>query len=214
MDSQQILVPKSSYKRTAWKNGLGYTDQIAIHPQSADLRRGDFLWRISSAQIEMSSPFSIFPEHDRILVLLKGKGLRLSHLIEEGEPEEVVELPLFTTYDFPGEIKSRCELLDGGVTDLSIFIRKGVIEAQTDVVNLSADQPFEWIPQGRWNFIFNAGEEVTCTGPSSAAPSSPRADPLKTGDALRIENTDPNSASEVLTLTSNLSNVILISLWG
>lgn len=63
------ILKKSGFQRSVWKNGLGFTDQIAIYPHEAELKRGEFLWRISSARIERDSPFSAFPEHDRILLV-------------------------------------------------------------------------------------------------------------------------------------------------
>src|SRR4051812_7066019 len=104
-------IPATSYTRSRWKNGLGYTDQIAIYPGGADLKKGDFLWRLSSAKIEQRSGFSLFPEHDRVLVVVKGEGLGLAHTFEEGEPEEFAEVHPFMPYEFPGDVPSRCELL-------------------------------------------------------------------------------------------------------
>src|SRR5207253_2061990 len=71
-----FLVRRDSYPRSLWRNGLGHTDQIAIEPPTAKLAAGDYLWRISTAQIARGSEFSLFPEHDRILVILAGAGVR------------------------------------------------------------------------------------------------------------------------------------------
>jgi len=149
-----MIIQKKDYKRSTWKNGLGFTDEIAIHPQGASLAKGDFLWRISSAQIASASPFSMFPLHERNLVVLKGKGIRLFHSYEEGEPEEQITLSPLEPYDFPGDVPSRCELVQGPIVDLSVFTRMGEINTSVSVQELTNDEEFLWSAEGKWNFIF------------------------------------------------------------
>ena len=132
------LLRPDDYLKTPWKNGLGFTAQIAIHPPSADLKRGDFLWRISSARIEKDSPFSPFPNHDRVLVVLAGNGLRITHVFEEGEEPEIQDLPPLEPYEFPGDVPTSCALLNGPVTDLSVFFAKG-LDARVDALTLDSD---------------------------------------------------------------------------
>jgi environmental stress-induced protein Ves len=146
------VIQKESYARSRWKNGLGYTDQIAIHPENADLKSANFLWRLSSAAIEQSSEFSLFPNHDRVLMILKGVGLKLTHHFPEMGEEETVELPRLEAYEFPGDVKSRCELIDGPIVDLSVFIRKGEVSARVNPFTVESENQ-EFIPEGRWNFI-------------------------------------------------------------
>jgi environmental stress-induced protein Ves len=149
-----MIIPKQNFKRSTWKNGLGFTDEIAIHPSGASLAKGDFLWRISSARIENASSFSVFPHHERSLVVLKGRGIRLFHRYEEGEPEDQVELPVLEPYEFPGDIPSRCELIDGPIVDFSVFTRSGEVNARVEIRELSPDEEWVWEAQGRWNFVF------------------------------------------------------------
>lgn len=151
-----MILKKETYKRAVWKNGLGFTDEVAIFPPTASLAKGDFLWRVSSAHIERASPFSVFPDHDRVLVILKGEGIRLTHTFVEGEAEESVDLPTFEVYEFPGDVPSRCDLIQGSVTDLSVFVRKAEVEPQVQIVELDEGQEFAWQPNGRWNFAFAA----------------------------------------------------------
>lgn len=53
-----------------WKNGGGETAEILCHPQGAGF--GDFNWRISTARVASSGPFSTFEGIDRILTVLEG----------------------------------------------------------------------------------------------------------------------------------------------
>ena len=158
----RILNP-GDYRRAQWKNGLGHTDQIGIFPEGAALRRGDFLWRVSSARIDRSSDFSLFEHHDRFLVLLGGAGLRLTHRLE-GDAVDETELPPFEVYEFPGDVPSRAELLDGPVTDLSVFVRRGEVQGAVEVLELSPDEEFECTLQGEWNFLFAARGSFTVGG--------------------------------------------------
>ncbi len=175
-------LPRENYRRATWKNGLGHTDEIAIHPEGSDLRRGDFLFRLSSARVAQASPFSTFPDHDRTLVILEGKGLRLTHTYPETGDEETVEVPPLSPYDFPGDVPSRCDLVSGEITDLSLFIRKAEVEAVTEVLHLDGEKPYEWIPAGRWNFVFAAdcAVEITEFGTEERWI-------LERGDTLRVE---------------------------
>ena len=155
------IITKSGYKRATWKNGLGFTDEIAIHPESATLSKGDFKWRLSSARIENASPFSMFPAHERVLVILKGKGLRMAHVYEEGEPEEIHEVKPLEPYEFPGDIQSRCELMGGPVVDFSVFSQVGGIGSNVEVRELAPDEDDLWNAEGRWNFVFAIEHSVT-----------------------------------------------------
>jgi uncharacterized protein len=188
-------IAASSYKRAAWKNGLGYTDEIAIHPEGASLREGNFLWRVSSARIEKASPFSEFPHHDRVLVVIEGGGVRLAHTFEPGEEPERVELPRLEVYEFPGEVPSRCELIEGAVTDLSVFVRKGEAEASVEVWRPKAES--EWAAGGHWNFAFVVEGEVEIAGErlgrgetASVERAAPGGEPVRlsgSGTAVLIE---------------------------
>jgi len=174
-----LHLPKSAFVRSLWKNGLGYTDQIAIEPTSADLRSGNYLWRISSASIMNASDFSLFPDHDRALVILSGAGVRLTHT-DDGFSESV-ELPPLEAYEFPGDIRSRCELLGGPVQDLSVFFKKGEVNASLEVVRVESDSVWSWKPRANWNFIVAVhGDFEICT-------SEGVTETLTQGDVFRVD---------------------------
>jgi hypothetical protein len=176
------IIRRESYKRATWKNGLGFTDEIAIYPEDATLQKGDFLWRISSARIEKASPFSLFPNHDRTLVILQGAGVRLLHTYEPGEEPEVVELTPLEPYEFPGDVPSRCELIEDGVTDLSVFVRSAEAEGQTEVRAVDDSEPFDWVPTGRWCFAYVTDGEFEVFAPGAGDVLQ-----LHEGDTLQLE---------------------------
>src|SRR4051812_2958521 len=75
------LLRSSEYRRMRWKNGGGWTTELAVSPDAAD--SGAFDWRISIAEIGSDGPFSTFPEYDRQIALLDGIGMELQ--FEGGE---------------------------------------------------------------------------------------------------------------------------------
>ncbi len=152
--SHMSILRKGAYRRASWKNNLGYTDEIAIFPPGSSLTKGDFLWRLSSARIEHASAFSLFPAHDRVLVVLKGEGIRMIHSLEEGEPEDTSEVLPLQPYEFPGDIKSRCELLGGPITDFSLFMRTGEVGADVRTQEIEPNQEYTWNAEGQWNFAY------------------------------------------------------------
>jgi environmental stress-induced protein Ves len=200
------ILAKSQFRRATWKNGLGYTDEIAIFPETASLKAGDFVWRLSSARIEQASAFSSFPDHDRVLVVLSGQGVRLFHRFEEGEPEECTELPPFSAYDFPGDIQSRCELVNGTIQDLSVFIRKGEADAQVRPIELSKDEKFEWNPEGRWNFALavDAGFSAEREGEEKQR--------VERGDCLRVDLDRPGERSIQIQTEAASAHLILVEI--
>ena len=73
-----------------WKNGLGTTTQLAIHPPFASL--DSFEWRVSIARVRGSAPFSTFDGVERCLAMLRGEMTLLRndaaplHLTTESPP--------------------------------------------------------------------------------------------------------------------------------
>ncbi len=165
------VLKRSDYLQAKWKNGLGVTEQIGIYPDDSDLKRADFLWRLSTARIEKDSAFSSFPHHDRILILLEGNGIALSHSLGEAgedassaeEAWERVELSPLEPYEFPGDILSRCHLTDGPVRDFSIFLRKGAVQAEVQIVSLEKDQSHHLQCQASVTFVFAASGRFRLT---------------------------------------------------
>lgn len=198
------VISSSAYRRSVWKNGLGHTDEIAIFPEGADLRAGNFLWRLSSARIEKASPFSAFPHHDRTLVILQGDGVRLTHTFEGDE--DTVEVPLLEPYEFPGDVPSRCELIGAGVQDLSVFVRKAEVDAVTHTVAVEEGRSYSWRPEGRWNFAYAVGGAFTVDGDLR----------LPAGDTLRVDLAGALGDEDGVRLTaeSRGGHLVLVSLQG
>ncbi len=116
-------IPANACRRERWKNGLGWTREIA-RATGAD---GDgFDWRLSIADIERDAPFSIFPGIDRVLVLLSGNGLRLR--FDSGRIDTLA--PPHGIARFAGEEAVAGELVDGPTIDFNLMWRRGAVDAQ------------------------------------------------------------------------------------
>jgi environmental stress-induced protein Ves len=113
------LISHLKYERMPWKNGLGMTTQMLLFPEGSDFSRSDFSWRLSSAEIRASNPFSKFAGYDRLLAVIEGKGLRLN---------DSLMLP-FQPLQFAGESEIFCDLIESRVVDLGLIYRRDMIQA-------------------------------------------------------------------------------------
>jgi uncharacterized protein len=98
------------FKSMPWKNGGGITVELfrIPDPQVPD----SFLFRLSRAHVKQDGPFSKFHGIDRILVLLKGQGIRLN------------SIPLRSVLNFRGEEDIHCELINGEVIDFNVMTKR------------------------------------------------------------------------------------------
>ena len=63
---------RAQYVTTDWSGGT--TTQLAIAPEEAVYAERDFLWRLSSAQVELEhSDFTPLPDYNRLISVLKGE---------------------------------------------------------------------------------------------------------------------------------------------
>lgn len=100
-----------------WKNGQGWTTDVAVFPEGSGLENFD--WRISLAGTIMSGPFSRFPGIDRSLVLLHGS---LTLNIDKDPP--LVMKPDSRPVSFPGEVPVTAILQSDEMRDLNVMTRR------------------------------------------------------------------------------------------
>ncbi|MBE2164377.1 HutD family protein [Acinetobacter oleivorans] len=142
------LIRADQYTKMLWKNGAGFTLEIARSQGDAD-----FDWRISMADVTTSGPFSLFPNKQRIISVLDGKGLVL----------HVDDLPAKTLnqgdiFAFHGESQVQSELVDGAIRDLNLIYDPAKFHARFQWLNDAADQAF--ISSADLIFIFNQSGET------------------------------------------------------
>jgi environmental stress-induced protein Ves len=101
-----------------WKNGLGRTRELAVQP--SDSGSGDFLWRVSIAEVDSAAPFSSFPGIDRQIVLLDGAGFTMT--LDDGRTHALTTP--FVPFAFAGEARVGVTLAGGPTRDFNLMVRR------------------------------------------------------------------------------------------
>ena len=160
----------ADYRRTRWKNGGGWTTELARDGDDADFR-----WRISIAEIGSDGPFSEFPGVARDLLLLEGAGLELD--IEGAPPLRLTRR--FEHAHFAGEARVQCRLLGGPTRDFNVMVRRDAV--CSEVVARPLVGPMMLFPEAgvEW-FVhaFSGHANARATGNESA---------LESGDSLHVD---------------------------
>jgi environmental stress-induced protein Ves len=120
-----MIIRLSDCPPQPWKNGLGSTREIAIHPASAG--SDDFLWRVSIAEVDSAAPFSSFPGIDRQIALLDGNGFTMT--LDDGRVH-ALSAP-FVPFAFAGEARVEVTLVDGPTRDFNLMVRRA--QARGDI---------------------------------------------------------------------------------
>lgn len=158
------VIPANEYRRVRWKNGAGWTREIHAEP-GAD----GWDWRLSIAEIETASAFSIFPGVERELVLIAGNGLHLR--FDDGETQTL--LPPCQRLRFAGERGLVGEPVDGRTDDFNLMWRRDVVDAQlwhrplAGAMMLFVDPETSWVVHllaGRARFDGDAALPPMATG--------------------------------------------------
>lgn len=100
-----------------WRNGGGLTAEILASPEGAGL--DGFAWRLSTARVERSGPFSLFPGVDRVLAVLEGGPMRLE-VAGEVLRVDAGSAPVA----FPGDRPCVAHLDGGPLLDLNLMVRR------------------------------------------------------------------------------------------
>ncbi|MBI0422338.1 HutD family protein [Acinetobacter sp. ACIN00229] len=142
------LIRADQYTKMLWKNGAGFTLEIARSQGEAD-----FDWRISMADVTTSGPFSLFPNKQRIISVLDGQGMVLH--VDDLPAKRLNQGDIFA---FHGESQVQSELLDSAIRDLNLIYDPAKFHARFQWLNDAADQAF--ISSADLIFIFNQGGET------------------------------------------------------
>lgn len=112
-----VLTP-ADYRTTAWSGGT--TTQLSIAPEGAVYADRDFLWRVSSAAVNLpESDFTPLPDYNRLISTLEGE-IDLSH-----NGGEFLHLRPLEIHRFDGADRTVCR---GLCTDFNLMLRKGRAE--------------------------------------------------------------------------------------
>ena len=128
-----ILYAKD-FKDMPWKNGGGSTRELFVIPHESESDK--FYFRISIAQVNQAGPFSLYPGIDRFLMLLEGKGFILNF-----EDKSHVKLAApFDSFEFEGEEKIQCELIDKNCLDFNIMTDRNWGQSSVNLTHLKMNQ--------------------------------------------------------------------------
>jgi len=112
-----LRIHRGAERRFApWKNGGGETAEIVCYPSGAGM--DDFGWRISTARVAQSGPFSSFPGVGRTLAVIEGGSLTLrltGKILEVSADSAPVQ--------FDGGTPCACTLNGAPVLDLNLMTR-------------------------------------------------------------------------------------------
>lgn len=107
----------------AWKNGRGFTEEVAAFPAGSNI--DSFDWRLSIAHVGADGPFSVFAGIYRTIVLLDGPGLALD-LPGAGMGVNTVELTRDgAAFSFSGDLQISSRNHGGPTIDLNVMTRRG-----------------------------------------------------------------------------------------
>ena len=179
-----MIIRLSDCPPQPWKNGLGSTREIAIHPEGAG--SDDFLWRVSLAQVDSAAPFSSFPGIDRQIALLDGNGFTM---MLDDDRVHALTTP-FAPFAFAGEARVAVTLVDGPTRDFNLMVRRARARGEVR----AWQEPGEQLPDPFTVLVYCArGVIDTADGP------------LHVGDAWR-----PSPASRVKLHHNALALIIRI----
>lgn len=143
------ILRHADYQRQRWRNGGGWTTELAARPEAAG-DAGGFDWRISIADIETDGPFSTFPGCDRLIALLDGFGMQLT--FDAAPPERLEQRLQFVR--FAGEWRAHGKLLSGPVRDFNVIFRRAAV--RTEIWRRPLVGPMVFLPEDATWFAYLA----------------------------------------------------------
>lgn len=166
---------KADYVISSWSGGS--TTQLAIGPEGARYADRDFLWRISSATVDMeTSEFTALPDYDRLITPLRGTMI-LTH--NGGAP---IGLKPLEVHAFSGADATHSE---GKCTDFNLMLRRGRCEGRIASLRLKKGETVSRELTGDTVLFYAASGicRVSCGADGTE---------LEKGEAVLIEKQDGN----------------------
>ena len=117
---------QEDYKTSKWSGGT--TAQIAIYPPDALYAERDFLWRVSSARVELEeSDFTALPDYERLICTLEGE-IELTH-----NRGAALRLKPFRVHSFSGADATHCR---GRCRDFNLMLRRDRVTGSLELLKL------------------------------------------------------------------------------
>ncbi|MBE7003525.1 MAG: HutD family protein [Ruminococcaceae bacterium] len=181
MEPVLTLLTPADYVTTQWSGGS--TTQLAIAPAGAVYAERDFLWRVSSATVELDeSDFTALPDYRRFISTVRG-DMTLRH---NGGAELTLHPGNVHEFDGADDTHSR-----GRCTDFNLMLRKGRAEGTMQSLRVGADGAALVCPETALLYCASGSCTVRCGGKELrvAAGESALAEHAA-GETLRLSSTD------------------------
>ena len=182
---------KQDYLVSQWSGGT--TTQIAIFPPSAVYADRDFLWRLSSATVDLEeSEFTPLGDYQRWISVLEG-SMTLTH--DGGAP---LELTVGKVHAFDGGSQTHSV---GRCTDFNLMLRKGKCDGSLRTLRLSGGAQQNISPSdGDTLLIF------CCSGRGTVDADGEHLT-LSTFDSILVDN----AAGKTITLTADEDALFILA---
>ena len=157
----------SDYRVSEWSGGT--TTQLAIWPENAVYADRDFLWRVSSATVDLeASDFTPLPDYERLIATLQGE-IVLTH--NGGEPLRLrpLEVHAFSGADATHSV-GRC-------TDFNLMLRRGRAAGSMEALRLT-----------------EAPTRLSVGAAGEGAGIKDQESGIKVGSAFRVQRSEPVGA--------------------
>lgn len=172
------IIRYSDLVEIPWKNGGGVTRDIAKATCG-----GEFVWRVSRADVAQEGPFSDFAGLVRVLTVVSGSGMRLEHA------SGVLEAKPWVPVQFDGALKVSSRLDAGALTDLNLMFDPKFCSG--DVQTLKAPMQEDLVSDAKNVFVLHClsgtpmlGATGLGTGDTAVITESEGKLELKEGDAV------------------------------
>lgn len=187
-------ITPADFVSSLWSGGE--THQLAIAPAGAVYADRDFLWRLSSATVNLEeSDFTALPDYDRYIATLDG-SIRVAH--DGGEP---MLLTPYAVHLFDGGADTKSW---GRCVDFNLMLRKGKCAGSLTAVHL-AEGSRVTVPRA-----FEAGAEHTllvyCGQGSAMLHAGDETMPFAKGEAVMISQPEGQ-----LTLESGAVSAFMVA---
>jgi environmental stress-induced protein Ves len=137
------IYAENEYQSMPWKNGQGITRELLIEPACARFPHDLFCWRLSSARILTSGPFSKFSGYQRLLMMIEGQGFSLNAKV----------LKPFEGISFSGD-ESMWAKINFPILDLGFIFDPKQVKAEMDFRLLQKDEKLILYPQQNDTLLF------------------------------------------------------------
>jgi environmental stress-induced protein Ves len=163
----------AEHRTMPWRNGLGTTTELIVHPEGATLT--DFDWRLSMAHVTADAPFSKFEGIDRLLIVLEG-ALTMDI---EGTTRTLTDEDSPIAFAGEAAVSAKPAQAGASVLDLNLMLRRGKFSGRLQRRIIKPCIAGRTDPQTK---------AVLCRGPNVRVTDGTTTDVLGVNDLVVLDN--------------------------